>query len=66
MWWASHSSVRAIGLIDSLQRQPGWRTERPIRISPMSYVSRWPHGISRTSSGSPKGRRCSFTIGTAE
>jgi hypothetical protein len=26
MWWYSHSSVRAIGLIDSLQRQPGWRT----------------------------------------
>jgi hypothetical protein len=28
-------------------------------ISPMSYVSRWPCGISRTSSGSPKGRRWS-------
>ena len=24
MWWDSHSSVRAIGLTDSLQRQPGW------------------------------------------
>jgi hypothetical protein len=23
MWWYSHSSVRAIGLIDSLKRQPG-------------------------------------------
>ena len=62
MWWYSHSSVREIGLIDSLQRQPGWRMERPMRISPMSYVSRRPNGTSRTLSGSPKGRRWSFTI----
>jgi hypothetical protein len=25
MWWYSHSSVSAIGLTDSLQRQPGWK-----------------------------------------
>jgi len=36
MWWYSHSSVFEIGLIDSLQRHPGWRIERPMRISPMS------------------------------
>ena len=30
MWWYSHSSVREIGLIDSLQRHPGWRIERPM------------------------------------
>ena len=29
-------SVRAIGLIDSRQRQPGCRMERPTRMSPMS------------------------------